>query len=140
MDDLYRKQIDELIILLQNLKSPSVTLLNMKNQWIWTEYALIAETNSAAHARGLYKNIGDFIEEHHWTFRDKRNRIPDENWILVDCGDLIIHLQSREARDFYDLEGLWEHGVPEPLPERPALPASSADRDPDEEDEFTREP
>ncbi len=33
--------------------------------------------------------------------------IKDGNWALLDFGDLIVHVFSREARDFYDIEGLW---------------------------------
>ena len=31
-----------------------------------------------------------------------------DDWLLVDAGDVIIHLMSSEARDFYDLESLWD--------------------------------
>jgi ribosome-associated protein len=32
---------------------------------------------------------------------------PSQRWLLIDYGDLIVHLMSPEARAFYDLEGLW---------------------------------
>lgn len=32
---------------------------------------------------------------------------PSQRWLLLDYGDLIVHLMSPEARAFYDLEGLW---------------------------------
>ena len=32
---------------------------------------------------------------------------PSDRWILMDYGDTIVHLMSSEAREFYDLEGLW---------------------------------
>ena len=31
-----------------------------------------------------------------------------DDWLLVDAGDVIIHLMSSEAREFYDLESLWD--------------------------------
>ena len=37
----------------------------------------------------------------------------DSGWILVDFGDVIVHLFTPEDREFYDLEGLWSRaGVP----------------------------
>lgn len=32
---------------------------------------------------------------------------PSQRWLLIDYGDLVVHLLSPEAREFYDLEGLW---------------------------------
>ena len=31
-----------------------------------------------------------------------------DDWLLVDAGDVIVHLMSSDARDFYDLESLWD--------------------------------
>ena len=31
----------------------------------------------------------------------------DSEWILVDCGDVIVNIMQQEAREFYDLESLW---------------------------------
>lgn len=32
---------------------------------------------------------------------------PSERWVLMDYGDTVVHLMSPDAREFYDLEGLW---------------------------------
>ena len=31
-----------------------------------------------------------------------------DDWVLVDAGDVVIHLMSADARKFYDLESLWD--------------------------------
>jgi ribosome-associated protein len=37
---------------------------------------------------------------------------PDSGWVLLDYGDIILHLFAPEERAYYDLEGLWATGVP----------------------------
>jgi ribosome-associated protein len=35
---------------------------------------------------------------------------PQEGWLLVDCGDVILHMFSPDRRDYYRLEELWSQG------------------------------
>ena len=45
--------------------------------------------------------------------------MPRGQWVLLDCGDVIVHVFYQPVREFYDLERLWEHAprvqLPEPL-------------------------
>jgi len=35
---------------------------------------------------------------------------PKDGWLVVDFGDVVVHLLSPDQRDYYDLEGLWVEG------------------------------
>jgi ribosome-associated protein len=50
----------------------------------------------------------------HALGRSPRNRHKgrtEKGWLLLDCGDLVIHLMEKEQREFYDLERLWFKAV-----------------------------
>ncbi len=48
------------------------------------------------------------------------------NWILLDYGDLIVHVMDEETRHYYNLEGLWAQGQELELPpEVPSVPTPS---------------
>lgn len=65
----------------------------------------------------------------------------DSSWVLIDFGDIVIHLQDADARSLYDLEGLWPdaarvdwQGTRSEVDETPsAAPAPLADSEPDED-------
>ena len=45
------------------------------------------------------------------------------DWVLIDAGDVIVHLFKAESRSFYDLERLWGAAIPEPQPAKVTLHA-----------------
>lgn len=57
----------------------------------------------------LAKSVIEFI---HQTYRMPVNNEgePRDGWVLIDAGDIIIHLFSPEKRNYYKLEDLWAQG------------------------------
>jgi ribosome-associated protein len=51
---------------------------------------------------------------------------PPGRWILVDLGDVVVHLFEAQAREFYSLERLWDEGPRVELPEGEPLEAKAA--------------
>lgn len=85
-----------------------VVVLDMAEASGWTDYFVVATATSSTHLRGLARYIDEYC---HSVGAKPLNR-PDaageeQTWILVDLGDVIVHLMTAEARSFYDLEKLW---------------------------------
>lgn len=69
-------------------------------------------STSAGSNRQLHAIANTIIDEAHKNdYTDYRiEGTRDSNWLLLDLGDVIVNIFTREARDFYNLEKLWANG------------------------------
>jgi ribosome-associated protein len=75
----------------------------------WTDFFIIATAASSSHLEGLERHIRDFCRERGLEILrcSPRSRAAEDDWRITDLGPVVIHLMSRRARDFYELERLW---------------------------------
>ena len=94
--------------LLSDHKGADVLALDLRQMGAWTDFFVIATASSDAHMDGLERHVKDFCAERE---RDilRRSRRPsgEDEWRIIDLGPAVIHLFSRRAREFYDLERLY---------------------------------
>lgn len=91
---------------LDDLKAKDIVTLDVKALTGVTDYMVIASGTSNRHVKSLADNV---VEE-----AKKQGLRPlgiegesDAEWVLVDFGDVVVHVMLPEARAFYDLESLW---------------------------------
>lgn len=84
-----------------------VTTLDVSTESGWTDFFVIATATSSTHLRGLYRHVEDKAAELDLTRFNKPVIADDEEWVLLDLGDIIVHLMTIRAREFYELEKLW---------------------------------
>lgn len=71
-----------------------------------TDYFLIASGNSIRQVQAISRHLGKRMREE--RFRPYGLEGEQEgNWVLMDYGDVVIHIFYEPIREFYDLEGLW---------------------------------
>lgn len=84
-------------------------ILNVKDIASFTDYFVIASGTSRRMLQSLSGIIGREIKTSH-----HKTTIPqgtsNSGWIVLDYGDVVLHLFSPEQRDFYRLEELWSEG------------------------------
>lgn len=94
--------------LLADYKGGNVKVLDVSGKNTFADYFVIATVTSQAHSRGLQKHVYDVIKELKLELRPTKRKLPDgDEWALIDLGDVIVHLMTETARNFYDLEKLW---------------------------------
>jgi ribosome-associated protein len=90
----------------QDKKAVDVVLLDLRPLTIVCDYFLICSARNRPHAKAITEGIEERLKE--------AGRRPDHieglaglNWVLMDYGDVVIHVFQPEERAFYDLERLW---------------------------------
>ena len=98
--DLVSSSLDE-------LKAVDPVTINVKKLSSFTDYMIIASGTSNRHIQ----SIGEKVLEDLKTKNIKPLGLEgegSEEWLLIDVGDVVLHLMSENARAFYDLESLWD--------------------------------
>ncbi|MDR0452548.1 MAG: ribosome silencing factor [Treponema sp.] len=94
--------------LLRDHNGKDVVVLDLRKLNTWTDFFIIATVTSHTHVQGLLRHIKEFAREKDLEILRRPPKAgPDNEWNLVDLGNIIVHLMSERARSFYELERLW---------------------------------
>jgi len=92
--------------LLHEKKASAVSLLEVSKISLLADYFIICEGTSKIQTQALCDHLlENLAEEGHALLR--REGYQEGRWILLDYGDLVIHIFQPEEREFYNLERLW---------------------------------
>ncbi len=89
-------------------KGGNITLLDIRNQAVFADYFLICDGENERQLKALADTITDKAKQEARILSNGVEGDPHSGWILVDFGDLIVHIFSPSKRDYYDLEDLWD--------------------------------
>lgn len=89
-----------------NTRCHSVVVLDVSGLSPVTDYFVIATGTSARQMRSVADEIGELGDKQNFS-PQTRSGYEGEHWILLDCIDVIVHVFSPDARQYYDLDGLW---------------------------------
>ena len=100
---------DEMVQLIVNTiddrRGRDITVLDLSEVSDSLDYFILATGDSTPQLRALEESVREKLKEHGELPRGVEG--PSDRWILIDYGTIVVHLMSRDARTFYDLEGLW---------------------------------
>lgn len=88
-------------------KGQALTLLDVSELVVLTDVFVIATGTSNRHVKTLVQEVEHQLKTG-WDRRPLRREGEDHGkWVLLDYGDLVIHVFDEETREYYDLERLW---------------------------------
>ena len=100
----------EISTILEDLKAEDIVSLNVKNKSSVTDMMIIASGRSTRHVKSISDNINKKLKK----IKIKPLGIEGyskSEWILIDFGDVLVHVMHPETREFYSLEKLWDESL-----------------------------
>ncbi len=103
-------QAEELLEIVEKVvgdrKGTHIKVLDVKEKTTITDYMVIVTGTSDRHAMSLCQYVAEQMKElgiSHPGFEGQKG----SDWVLLDLGDVILHVMTAQAREFYQLEKLW---------------------------------
>jgi iojap-like ribosome-associated protein len=84
-----------------------VVVLDLSAQASWTDRFVVATATSSAHLRGLERFVDEEAARLGLDRLHRSSLADDDEWLLVDYGSVVVHVMTKTARAFYELEKLW---------------------------------
>jgi ribosome-associated protein len=99
---------------LEDKKAENIVLLDLgphglKTDYVITDYFIICTGNSVRQLKALAEGVREAVKIEYDKLPYSVEGEAASGWILMDYGDIIVHLMGEEERRFYDIEGLYRH-------------------------------
>ena len=102
-----QKLKNKIINSLEDIKAVNPIAIDITKISSLTDFMVIASGTSNRHIAAMSEHILEGLKETNIPGIKIEGQGGDD-WVLVDAGDVVIHLMSADAREFYDLESLWD--------------------------------
>lgn len=98
-------------------KALEVRVLEVKGLSTLTDYLLIASGSSDRQVQAVAEAVRAGLKDDHATPPMAVEGMKEGRWVLLDYGDVMVHIFHKPVRDFYDLDGLWSEAPEVEIPE-----------------------
>ena len=93
--------------ILYDKKAKDIVALNVKDLTVITDCMLIATGRSTIQVRTLADEVEERMTELGWE-PARREGQQEGRWVILDYGEVLVHIFHNEEREFYRLDKLWE--------------------------------
>ena len=88
------------------MKAQNVLILDVRDISGFADWLIIATASSSRNAKAIANKLIESIKVNQQNLVGIEGE-DDSEWILVDCGDVVVNIMQKDTREFYDLESLW---------------------------------
>ncbi len=93
--------------LLESKKADAVEVIDLRERSLIADYFVICSGTSNTHIKAIADGLLSEGRDEGLK-KDRVEGYTQGRWILVDYGDIVVHIMAREEREYYDIESLWQ--------------------------------
>jgi ribosome-associated protein len=120
-----RKKQRLIVDALEDIKGYDIVVYNTAQMPSMFERVVIASGDSNRQLKAIADNVRDKLREHGQKVYGVEGERGGE-WVLVDLGDIVVHIMHPTVRSFYNLEEVWGEKPVRMTPPKPVKPAKPA--------------
>ncbi|HMH46092.1 MAG TPA: ribosome silencing factor [Solirubrobacteraceae bacterium] len=102
-----QRLVSEIARLAADKKALEVVELDLRGVLGYTDYFLICSGNTSRQTKAIHDGILEGLKREHDTLPQRVEGASRADWILMDYLDVVVHIFTPQARDYYRLEQLW---------------------------------
>ncbi|WP_047151369.1 ribosome silencing factor [Aneurinibacillus tyrosinisolvens] len=91
----------------EDKKAHNVIILDINGLSVIADYFVICHGNSETQVQAIVDSVKKGVEEAGITVRG-REGYDEARWVLIDLGDVVVHVFHKDEREFYNIERLWK--------------------------------
>ncbi len=99
--------VDEIEAYAADKKAIDVVRLDVAELLGYTDHFVIATGNTDRQVKAIHDGILEGMKQDHGIIPRRVEGLPEAHWILMDYLDVVVHLFTPDAREYYRLEQLW---------------------------------
>ncbi|MGV3534040.1 MAG: ribosome silencing factor [Chthoniobacteraceae bacterium] len=100
-----------------NKKAEDVIAIDLRGISSFTDFFVVCSGTSEPHLKAISGEIQDRLRDDHNIRPSNVDGYPTSQWVVMDYGDVLVHIFHHERRGFYALEDLWSDAPRLTLPE-----------------------
>lgn len=97
-------------------KAEDISVIDLRGKSSIADYMIIATGRSSRQLGAMAQHLKEKLDKKQ-KHRTQLEGVNQGDWVLIDGGDIIVHLFRPEIRAFYNLEKMWAAYMPESMPE-----------------------
>jgi ribosome-associated protein len=103
------KTLNLILSRLDDMKAEETVTIDLRGKSAFSDYMVVTTGRVNRHVGAIAENVAKGLKENGIT-KPHVEGLPNCDWVLIDSGDVIVHIFRPEVREFYNLERLWTQG------------------------------